>query len=177
MFGDDGRDLAANAAGEVGLVHDEHLARAAGSLKDGAAVQRGERAQVEDRALDAGRGKLLGGLEALVHHVAVRDDGQVVALPADLGRPDWHDVIIFREIVFQGAVCLLVLEVDHGVGVADRGFQHALGVVGRRRRDDLEAGDVREQRFDRLRVVHATANPAPYGARTTMGQPQPLFER
>ena len=53
-----------------------------------------------------------------------------------------HIIVELRHLAGM-AVQHLVLEEDHGVGIADRGLQQAL-VVGRRiRRDHLQAGDLR----------------------------------
>ena len=65
--------------------------------------------------------------------------------------------------VERAVVDALGLEEDHRVGVLDRRDQQALGVIGRRGDDDLEARDVGEERFRRLAVRLATENPAAVG--------------
>ena len=62
------------------------------------------------------------------------------------------------EVVVVGDLALhvvehLALDEDDRVVVADRGLEQALGVGGRGGRHDLQAGDVRVRRFERLRVL------------------------
>jgi len=61
-----------------------------------------------------------------------------------------------RHVAFH-AVQQLVLAEDHRIVVADRLDQKALRGVGRRRAHDLEAGNVREQRREHLRVLRRRA--------------------
>ena len=56
-----------------------------------------------------------------------------------------------------------LLQHDDRVGVVDRGQQQALGVVGGRRHDDLEAGHVREPGLQALRVLGRGPVPEPMG--------------
>ena len=62
-----------------------------------------------------------------------------------------------------------VLDEDHRVRVLDRGAQQAVGVGRCRRHDDAQAGDVREQRLEALRVLAARRAPGaelgPHGQR------------
>ena len=81
-------------------------------------------------------------------------------LAPDLGPAQRHRVVPRRHLAADRAVHLLVLEEQHRVVVADRGPEQALGVVGRRRDDDLEARDVGEERLDRLRVVQRAVDAA-----------------
>ena len=91
LLGDDGRHLGADAEADVVLVDDEAAAGLGDRRQHGVAVERADRAQVDD--LDRGAvlvGDDLGRLEAQVAVQAVGDDGEVVAWPGDLGQPDRH---------------------------------------------------------------------------------------
>ena len=62
-----------------------------------------------------------------------------------------------------------VLEDEDRIGLAERGQQHAAGVGRRRRRDDLDAGDVRVPALEAVRVLRRELAPAPVAMRTTSG--------
>ena len=53
-----------------------------------------------------------------------------------------------------------MLEINHRVVVADRGFEEAFRIVRGRRRDDLEPGAVHKPRFRVLGVIQAAADVA-----------------
>ena len=133
VLGDDCRDLAAEAAGERVLVDDEHLPGRPGGFEDGLLVERVEREQVDNRALDPLARELFGGSEGLVQHQAVGEHGEVVAAPRDARVAD--AVLRRRAVDFLAdeAVGALVLEEEHGVGVRDGGLQERAIVGGGRR--------------------------------------------
>src|SRR5262252_10598201 len=79
-----------------------------------------------------------------MHHRGVGKDGQVLAFAADDGLSERHGVIRFGKLFFDAAVEEFVLEKEYGIVVANAGLEQALGVVGRRGIDDLEAGSVQE---------------------------------
>ena len=99
-------------------------------------------------------------LERRVDHRAVGDDRQVVARAPDRALPMRHDVVLVRQVVLDPAVEVLVLEEEHRVVVADRRLEQALGVVGGRRLDHLEAGRVEEERLGVERVERPAADAA-----------------
>src|SRR4051794_13811535 len=135
--GDERRDLGAGGARRVRLVDDEHLARLAHRGEDRLLVERDERAQVEH--LDRGAVEVLGRLERGVDHRAVRDDREVGAGSRD-ARGERRRVEAVVDLAADAPVEVLVLEVDDRVVVAHRGDEHALRVLGRGRRDDLQPG-------------------------------------
>ena len=70
------------------------------------------------------------------HRCSIRPyaiDGQVLALALDVGLADRHLERLVGHLALDQPVRPLVLEEQHGVGVADRRAQHALRVVRRRR--------------------------------------------
>ena len=71
-----------------------------------------------------------------------------------------HGVLAVRHLPLDRAVGALVLEVQHRVRVAQRGDDHALGVIRIRRHDHAESRNVREDRLDRLRVVERAVDSA-----------------
>ena len=87
----------------------------------------------------------------------IRDtDTTVTSVPARTTArlADRHDVV-GRRLRALHAVEQPVLDEDDRVRVLDRGPQQAVGVGRRRRHDDGQAGDVREQRLEALRVLAA----------------------
>ena len=78
----------------------------------------------------------------------------------DARLADRHRVALLRHLALDAAVQVLVLEVEDRVRILDRADQQALGVLGRRRADALEAGDVRERRLRVLRVERAAGEAA-----------------
>ena len=98
-----------------------------------------------------------------MQHEPVGDDREGVALPLDLGLPDRDVVVLVRDLARDHAVALLVLEVEDRVRVVERRAQQPLGVVGRRRHDDLQPWHVREQRLHRLRVVQPAVDTGAIG--------------
>ena len=67
--------------------------------------------------------------------------------PADDGFAQRHDVFFVRQIFLDAPVEKLVLEEKHRIIVANRRFQQALGVVGRRGIDHLQSRRVHEVHF------------------------------
>ena len=68
--------------------------------------------------------------------------------------PSGIGVLAVGDLALVGVEHLALDEHDRVV-VADRGLEQALGVVRRRRHHDLEAGDVRVERLERLAVLRA----------------------
>src|SRR3954470_10235299 len=157
LLGDQRRDLRPGRARRVGLVEDHHLRAASHALEDRLLVERHERTQVEHahrRAVE-----VLGRLERGVHHRAVGDHREVVAL-ARHARGERRRVGAAGDLALHAPVQVLVLEEQHGVRVADRADDQALGVLGGRRRHDLQPGRVHEPRLRVLRVEGPAAEAA-----------------
>ena len=86
---------------------------------------------------------------------------------------DRHRVILRRKFFLDPAVQKFVLEKQHGVVVADGRLEKALGVMGRRRADHLQAGRVHEIHFRIRRMKRAAVHAAAHGPRSTMGTGAP----
>src|SRR4051812_2465726 len=127
LLGDQRGHLGARRARRVGLVEHDHLRALADALKDRLLVERHERAQVEDA--DRSAVEVLGRLERGVDHRAVGDDGEVVAVACD-ARGERRRVRALVDVALHAPVEVLVLEVQHRVGVADRADEQPLGVLG-----------------------------------------------
>ena len=175
---DERRHFGADAAGLVVLVQDQHFAGLAPRSPRSLRFERQQRAQVEDLDRDALGGQRVAGLERQMHADAVGDDAQVAcparsrsALPIGIG------VVLVGDFAAQAAVALLVLEEQDRVVVADRALQQALAVVRGARDDDLQAGDVEEQRLDALRVVQAAVHAGAERRSEDDRTPKAPFER
>jgi hypothetical protein len=115
---------------------------------------------------------LFGGDEGLADAAREGDDGEVFAGALDFGFAElggvsgWivlgsggaygNDKVVALGLFAHGegqAVEQLVLKDDDGVGVADRGLEQALCVLGAVGRDDLETGDAAVPRGVVLRVL------------------------
>ena len=97
-------------------------------------------------------------VQAGVERVPVADAREVGALALHVGGADRDLVGPVGYLALDRAVGLLVLEEQHGVGVADRAAEHP-GRVGRGGgHHHLEAGDVRVEGLDRLRVVQRSVD-------------------
>ena len=149
-------DVGGQRAARVGLVHDDQVPGLADRAEDGVEVERRHRARVDDLGRHALLRQPIGRLERGVHHLLDAHDGHVAALTHDLGHTEGDGVGLLGHGPLSH-VQPLVLDEDDRVGVADGLDQHALGVVGRRGRHDLQAGHVRVQRVERLRVLRAGA--------------------
>src|SRR5205085_376859 len=77
------------------------------------------------------------------------DDGKVTTFTSRARLADLDNVIVGRQLLAQTreAIKFLVLEVKHRIGIANRSFDKALGVVSRRRLDDLQTRGVGKERF------------------------------
>ena len=110
------------------LLHGEQPPGPAERLQHGRGVERHQRAHVDDLAVDAPLGQLLGGREGSAHHQAERDDRRVLALAAHPGRAELvHDRPVGD--LALGRVEALVLEEEHRVVAADGGGHQAHHVL------------------------------------------------
>ena len=140
---DAGGDLGADAVLLPAFLHRDGAAGLLHRGDDGVGVHRAQRAQVDHLGLDAFLGQFVGGLQRVGHAVRPGDDGDVTAGAHDPRLADRDHVIVeFRHLAGM-AVQHFVFEEDHRIGIADRGLQQALVVGGRKRRDHLQAGDLR----------------------------------
>src|SRR3954447_24654121 len=109
---DQRRHLRAGGAHRVCLVDDDHLRGLAHGGEDRVLVERDERAQVEH--LDRGAVEILRRLERRVHHHAVGDHGEVLALAREPGA-ERRLVCALRDVALDAAVEVLVLHEHDGV--------------------------------------------------------------
>ncbi len=107
------------------------------------------------------RRQRVGGLQRLVQHQAVADKGQVVARALDVRLADWDEEVALGHLALDRPVQLLVFQEQHRVGAAQGGAEQARGVVGRARRDDVQARHVAEKGLDRLGMIQRAADAAP----------------
>ena len=90
---DPGHDLVDVAADEDGLRGHDAAAGLAHGREHGLHVERHERAQVDDVALDALAGQRLGGRERVEHGRTPGHDGGVAALARDARLADGHEQV------------------------------------------------------------------------------------
>ena len=102
------RDLRADAAGELALLHRDQRAGARRRSRDGGDVERGEAAQVDHLAGDALRGQPLGRLQRDAGHVGIGDDGDVLAAPTHRRLADRHERLGQRHLAGGGKQALVV---------------------------------------------------------------------
>ena len=165
LLADRRRDLGAEAGRARVLVQHEQLAGARDGGEHRLAIPRDDRAQVDHLDRRAVLGRHGGrGLVGRVDHRAPRHDRQVGAGAVHAGLAERRRVVGVGHLALDAAVQVLVLEVEHRVRVADRLDQEALGVLGRGRADQLQAGDVRERALGVLRVERAAGEAAAGGA-------------
>ena len=146
-------------------MHDQQATGLGDGSQHRVAIQRRDRAQVDDLDGDPLAGQCGGGLGADVAVQAVGDDGDVVARHGDVGDADRHPPVAVGDEPFHQAVRPLVLEEQHRIGIVDGLAQHACHVGGCRRRHDLEPGHVGVEGLDGLRVVQRSVHAAaPRGA-------------
>ena len=107
-----------------------------------------------------------------VAHQLRRDDGDVVAAAHDLGAGRARPAPVVAQLALAVEQAL-VLEDEHGVVIADRRAQQAVGVGRRGRGDDLEPRDVEEPVLDRLRVLRGEAGAGAVGQPDRDRQPSP----
>src|SRR6185503_7084188 len=140
------RDLAGDPAGAGIFVHDQDFVGLLHRRHDGGIVHRQERPQVDhlDRQ-PVGLLERVRRLERLPHRGAVGDDRQVLPFPRRSRFTDRReDLFAFRQLVLDPAIQPLVLEIQHGVLIADRCLDEPLRVTHRRGIYDFQARRVQE---------------------------------
>ena len=128
---------------------------------------------IGEREPGEAEGLLRAGADRLAVPVGAPDDeGHVLALAHHSGLAERNGEILLRHVAGD-AVQPAMLKEDNRVVVLDTGGQQALGIMSGGRHHDLEAGDVREQRFEALRMLRPLAPATPdhhaYRQRHAMG--------
>src|SRR5215470_7947568 len=143
MLGYAGGDLRPDARLPPAFLDRDDAAGLFHRLDDGRGVHGLERAQIYDLGADLVFGQFIGRLERVGHTHRPGDDGHVGAGARDLRLADGHEMIV--ELGYRKALPIkdFIFEKDNGIGVADRGFEQALGVGGGMGSYDLEAWNVR----------------------------------
>src|SRR5262249_30148295 len=110
FFVDDGGDLAGKTTGLGVLVEKNDFVGLLHGLNDGRAIERRERAQVENLDLDSFLGQQIGGFLRRVYHSGVSNDAEIAALAMQARFADRDRVIVFRYLVLDAAIEKLVLQ-------------------------------------------------------------------
>ena len=139
-------------------MHHQGLARLADRGQHALAVQRMQRAQIDDLDFQAVllRGATGGDLR-VVRHQAPGEERQVVAFAGDARRTRQQRRVLLRHLAANLPVAVLGLEEEHRVGVQYRAVQQAAGVARGGGHHDFQAGNVGEERLHALAVVKAAA--------------------
>src|SRR6266566_3244378 len=141
--------LPAESPGPRVFMDDEHLVGLLHGCDDRGVIHRQQRPQVHYFHRYSVRFlQLLGRLQRFPQRRAVADDGKMLPFARDARLPDRRqNLFALRQLLLDTPVEPFVLEIEHGILVADRRLDETLGVPHRRRVDDLEAGRVEECRF------------------------------
>ena len=145
-------DLRGEAAAAPAFVDDDGAARLAHRGDDGRVVERPQAAQVDHLGVDVLGGKRGGRVERLPERAAIGDERNVAPGAADRGPVDVDRAGVRRELAGH-VVEHDVLEDQHRVGILQRRPQHAARVLERRRRQHLDAGNVRIPAFEAVRML------------------------
>ena len=127
-------------------------------------VEREQRPRVDDLDAHALALERAGGAHGERHRAADRHDGDVAALAHHARLPERDLVRLLGDRRLARKEECLRLEEDHGIVVADRRGEQALGVVRAGRHHDDEAGRVAEPRLQALGVLRAEPDARPGGA-------------
>ena len=133
-------------------------------LDDRLRIHGADRAQIDDFGLDSFLFEFGGGLQRIGHADRPGDDRDIPAHTRNPRLADRHQEIVELRHFERMAVENFVFEENHRIGIADRALQKPLGIGGRIRRDDLEAGDLRVPGGEILRVLRRDARRRPVGA-------------
>src|SRR5687768_7819910 len=153
LLRDERCDLCPRTEHPVVLVHDEALPGLAGLAEDGLGVERPQAADVDDVDRDPLAGEGLRRRETAMQHEPVGVHREVCPFPFDVRGTERDREVPVGHLALHRAVGGFVLEKDDGVLIAQRRPQHPGDVARRARHDDLQAGHVRVERLDRLRVI------------------------
>src|SRR5713101_5945032 len=147
-----GGDLGGHAVGRPALLDHQAARSAPNRLDDGRPVDGANRTEVDDLGVDVLFFQLLGGLVGEHGHPRDADDRDVGPGPPNRGLADGSRVVTVGNHSAD-VVEAHRLEEHHRVVGADGRFQHALGILGRGRRDDQQAGDEPVQHLEAVRVL------------------------
>ena len=133
------------------------------ALGDGGAgrleVQRPERAKVDDLGLDALGGELLRSDQRNLQHARVGDDRDVAAFARHARNAERHgEVGVVRHFALH-AVQIRALQEDDRIASPHGRLEHPLRIGRCGRRGDHQAGEVRVERLERLRVLRGQLHP------------------
>lgn len=158
-IGDDaGDDFGGDAAPGEGFADGEESAGAGDGAEDGVGVEWFDGAEVDDLDLVAVFFEFFGGLECLVDHGGVGDDGGVLAVAGDAGFAEWKDVGGVGEVgVFEVVVEVFVFAEDDRVIEGDGLEEEAVGVGDGGWCGDDDPRVVGVEGFDALGVERAGA--------------------
>lgn len=140
---DGGKDLSADAVLGPALLNGHEEVGLDDGLDDSVAVKGTDATQVDDLSANALLGELVGSLKSKLNRARDGDDGQIGTLTLNLGLAEGGNVVLAHGLVAHvelSTVHELVLEENDGVGVADGGLHHTLGVLSTVRHEDLETG-------------------------------------
>src|SRR6056297_1799363 len=160
LFIDPAGDFPGDPKALVAFIDDDHAAGFLGRFEQRGLVQRHNGARVDHLGLDAFLGEDFGGGLADLHHRRGADQGDIRAFTLDISLAEGNEEFLFGH---RGLVVVhqLVFEDHDRVVIADRGLHQALGLVGRGGHRDLQAGDMRHQRVQRLAVLRGGAPGGP----------------
>src|SRR5208283_1491534 len=124
-----GRHVRRHVAARACLVDDHQAPGLRDAIENGAGVERRCGPRVEHGAGDSLLLQPVGCRIGHTDHPAERNDGDVIALPREVGLAERDGVGLIRDFLLF-VVLHLVLEEDHRIVVADRLDQQALRLVG-----------------------------------------------
>ena len=164
-FADAGDQFGGDAAAAVVVVDHQQTAGACHRRAHRVAVERRERAQVDDLGLDAVLRELPSGVQRVMQCRTPAHERDVAAFAHDRGTADVERVAFLRHMHDRArhraepahALQRLVEHEHHRVVVGDRREHQALGVVRVRRHHHLETRHVREARVQALRMLAGIA--------------------
>ena len=164
FFVDDGGNFTGEASGAGMLVQDNHLVCLLHRLRDGFAIEWRDGAQVEDLDVNSFFAYEVCRFQRGVDHRGISNDAETAAFTDDVRFANGDDVIFRRDFALDSAVEIFMLKEDARIVVADGSFDQALGIVGRGRADNFEAGIVDEPHLGILRVEGAAVDVSAAGA-------------
>src|SRR5207249_831728 len=163
LFRNHSRQFPRKASNLRVLVKQNHLVCFLYRLQDSFVVERQKRPEIEHVKIDSFFFQFLCCFKRDIDHRSICDDGDISAVAADRSLADRYDKVIGREFFLYAAIQEFVLEINHGVGIADCGFDQSLRVICGRRTDHFQSRSVDEVHFRILRVERSTMDTAAAG--------------
>src|SRR6185436_10692240 len=117
-------------------------------------IERGERAQVNDFDIQPFFLQLFGRIKRRQNHGAESEDRNVATLARRARLSNFDNVIILGKFLAQTgqAIKLLVLEVEHRIGIANGGLDQSFRIVGGRWLYNFQTGSVKKETLGIERV-------------------------